>query len=404
MKCLVKKIVVTGASGFVGRQLVPLLKAKGYHLLLIGRDPVSLGRQFPGYQVDDYESITALRGYDAIVHLSVLNSDSRSDEIDFRKVNVDLAVRVFDSAHRAGIKHFVFASSVHALNFQASHPYAVSKREASIELRKRIGPILTTIYLPTLYGEEFSGKLNFLNACPHWLRKAFLPILRAVKPIGSIQALADQLALVFEGQAGSSIMGDATKYIGLYQAIARFFDIVLSFVLLVLALPAMVVIAIAIRLSSSGPIIFRQDRVGRDGNIFKCLKFRTMQQGTANVPTHEARSSDVTRVGAWLRRTKLDELPQCLNVIAGEMSFVGPRPCLPNQTELVALRLQGGVLRIRPGITGLAQLHGIDMSDPKKLTDVDRQYVAMRCLSLDARIIRLTLWGKGVGDGIRFDR
>lgn len=149
--------------------------------------------------------------------------------------------------------------------------------------------------------------------------------------------------------------------------------------------------ALAIRLTSPGPAVFAQVRVGRDERPFRCLKLRTMWKDTRAVPTHEAAASAVTPVGRVLRRTKLDELPQLWNVVRGEMSFVGPRPCLPSQVELVSARRARGVYALRPGITGLAQARGVDMSDPARLAAIDAEYLQRRSLALDLRILLATL-------------
>jgi O-antigen biosynthesis protein WbqP len=122
-----------------------------------------------------------------------------------------------------------------------------------------------------------------------------------------------------------------------------------------------------------------------------------MYSGTANLPTHEVQASSVTPLGEYLRRFKIDELPQLWNVLSGEMSLVGPRPCLPSQLDLVQARRRLGVLETRPGITGLAQVNGIDMSDANRLAEIDAQYVRTQSLMGDFRLILATLRGQGVG-------
>jgi O-antigen biosynthesis protein WbqP len=137
----------------------------------------------------------------------------------------------------------------------------------------------------------------------------------------------------------------------------------LSSFALFLFLPLLGAVSLAVKLDSSGPVLFRQKRVGLDGNLFEILKFRTMRVGAPNVATDVLLKSGVnpiTRVGALLRKTSLDELPQLINVLKGDMSLVGPRPALFNQTELTEKRLETGVLRMLPGITGWAQVNGRD--------------------------------------------
>jgi O-antigen biosynthesis protein WbqP len=120
-----------------------------------------------------------------------------------------------------------------------------------------------------------------------------------------------------------------------------------------------------------------------------------MFSGTESVPTHEVSASRITPVGRFLRRAKLDELPQLWNVLKGEMSLVGPRPCLPTQVALVEARRRRGVAGLRPGITGLAQVRGIDMADPEALAEIDAEYLAAASLAADLGIVLRTLFGAG---------
>src|SRR5690606_7073432 len=136
-------------------------------------------------------------------------------------------------------------------------------------------------------------------------------------------------------------------------------DILLSLIGILVCFPLMILITL-IALIDTGSPLFRQQRVGRNQRPFTLIKFRTMKQGTPSVPTHLASPASITRFGSFLRRTKLDELPQLWNVIKGEMSLVGPRPCLPDQEDLIKERALRRVFDARPGITGLAQLRGID--------------------------------------------
>jgi O-antigen biosynthesis protein WbqP len=169
----------------------------------------------------------------------------------------------------------------------------------------------------------------------------------------------------------------------------RLTDIALAAIALILLSPLFLVVIVAICLDSRGGAIFRQRRVGKRGSFFDIYKFRTMYLGTPDLPTDQMQKlpSRVTRVGAWLRRTSLDELPQLINVVIGQMSLVGPRPALYNQTELTAKRLACGVLNFPPGITGWAQINGRDeLSDELKVA-ADRWYCENWSYWLDWRII-----------------
>jgi O-antigen biosynthesis protein WbqP len=181
----------------------------------------------------------------------------------------------------------------------------------------------------------------------------------------------------------------------------RAFDIVLAAIGLMVAAPLILAAVVLIRLTSPGPAIFRQIRVGLDEKPFTCLKLRTMYCATGDVPTHEVGASSITPVGRLLRRFKFDELPQLWNVLTGDMSFVGPRPCLPSQTALIAARRAYGLYAIYPGITGVAQVVGVDMSDPKKLAALDAAYLRDMSLATDTRLILATALGSGQGDRVR---
>lgn len=184
----------------------------------------------------------------------------------------------------------------------------------------------------------------------------------------------------------------------LYSLIKKSFDYAVSILIFALFWWLFLLVALVIKLSSKGPVIFAQTRIGKDGNEFICYKFRTMQVGTKVAATHEVSASNITKFGSFLRITKLDELPQIFNIIKNEMSFIGPRPCLPTQTELVNLRTDAGILTDLPGITGWAQIHGIDMSDPQLLVKKEIEYQTKRSIILDLKILFATFIGRGNGD------
>lgn len=179
----------------------------------------------------------------------------------------------------------------------------------------------------------------------------------------------------------------------------RLFDVVLSLAGLILGVPVLVPLWL-LGLFDTGSPLFRQERVGRHQAPFILVKFRTMRPGTASVASHLADASAVTRLGRILRRTKLDELPQLWNVLKGEMSLVGPRPCLFNQTELISERASRGVFDARPGITGLAQIKGIDMSTPRLLAETDALMLREMNLTSYFTYILRTIGGSGRGDRI----
>jgi len=183
------------------------------------------------------------------------------------------------------------------------------------------------------------------------------------------------------------------------ESVIRVFDFVFSLLGLVIGLPVLLLLTV-IGLFDTGSPIFRQVRVGRHQKPFTLIKFRTMKVDTASVATHLASSASITRFGHFLRKTKLDELPQLWNVLKGEMSLVGPRPGLFNQEELTAERARRGVYAVRPGITGLAQVSEIDMSTPALLAETDQKMIQSLTVADYFKYIFMTVAGKGAGDRI----
>lgn len=171
----------------------------------------------------------------------------------------------------------------------------------------------------------------------------------------------------------------------------RIVDLLVAALGLAILSPALIALMIAVKLDSPGPAIFVQQRVGRGGRLFQCYKLRTMREGTLETLTHLSSVSSVTKLGHFLRRSKLDEIPQLYNVFKGDMSLVGPRPGLPGDLPLIQARQKLHVLNVRPGMTGLAQVCGIDMSRADVLAAVDARYVQSKSAWLDANLLVLTV-------------
>lgn len=179
----------------------------------------------------------------------------------------------------------------------------------------------------------------------------------------------------------------------------RTLDLIASLFGILLAAPLLLLVYI-ICLFDTGSPIFKQERVGRNLQAFTLIKFRTMNLGTDSVATHLVNASSITRFGSFLRKTKLDELPQLYNVLRGDMSLVGPRPGLYNQEALTQARKALNVYSIRPGITGLAQVNQIDMSTPELLAKTDKEMMDELTLSNYFKYIFQTILGSGRGDRV----
>ncbi|MBQ3128082.1 MAG: sugar transferase [Clostridia bacterium] len=171
--------------------------------------------------------------------------------------------------------------------------------------------------------------------------------------------------------------------------VKRIFDFVASLFAVILLSPLFLVVSILILVTDGSPVLFRQERVGKDNKIFTVYKFRTMRNGTGDIATSELSDADekITKTGRFLRMTSIDELPQLFNILNGTMSIVGPRPLIPAEKEIRELREQYGVYNVLPGITGYAQINGRDNIDDKTKALLDKEYVEKQSFKFDMEII-----------------
>lgn len=189
----------------------------------------------------------------------------------------------------------------------------------------------------------------------------------------------------------------------IYSFFKRAFDIFCSFLAIILLALPMLIVAIAIKCDSKGPVFFKQNRIGKNKKIFKILKFRSMYTNTdPNAPTHQLgnATSHITKVGKFIRKTSIDELPQLFNIFAGQMSFVGPRPALWNQYDLVAERDKYHANEIKPGLTGLAQISGRDELEIPVKAKFDGEYVQKRGFFYDIGLLFKTFFSVFKHDGV----
>ena len=183
----------------------------------------------------------------------------------------------------------------------------------------------------------------------------------------------------------------------------RFLDIIFALILLSILSPLLLIISIVIKVDSKGPVLFRQRRIGRNNIEFVLYKFRTMQTEAPNVATHLLKDSQsyITSFGKFLRKSSLDELPQFINIIKGDMTFIGPRPALYNQYDLIDLRTRCGVHMLRPGVTGWAQVNGRDCLEISEKVDFDYYYLEHRSLNFDIKILFYTVLKVSRAEGVQ---
>lgn len=182
----------------------------------------------------------------------------------------------------------------------------------------------------------------------------------------------------------------------------RLFDILLALSSVLLLLLPILLVSLMVQLTSRGPVLYWSDRVGRQNKIFKMPKFRSMQLGTPAIATHLLNNPDdyLTPVGSFLRKSSLDELPQLWSIIKGDMSFVGPRPALFNQQDLIELRTRAGVHLLTPGLTGWAQINGRDELPVSQKVSLDIEYLQRQSLIFDVKIIFFTAWKVLIRDNV----
>ncbi|QQR38389.1 hybrid nucleoside-diphosphate sugar epimerase/sugar transferase [Devosia rhizoryzae] len=392
--------MVTGATGRLGQQLVPHLESRGALVIVVGRNVAKLRSIFPGRRACTYEELqSSATGAHLVVHLAVLNNDVDAPLSEFERINVGLAMQVAEAAKSAQVGRMINVSSTHALDEKNQSKYARTKREAVEKLGRIPSLAVTNFFLPAVISSELSGKLSALNNLPPGLRLHALMAVSALKPTVRVATIADQvLSILSFEDPDDRIVSEGQQRNPYYHLGKRVIDLTFAVGVLVCLWWLLVALWVAIALQSKGPAIFAQVRVGRGGRMFTCYKFRTMHQGTPNVGTHDAPQNAVTPIGRFLRSSKLDELPQIFNILLNQVSLIGPRPCLPSQTVLIAERARRGVLEVKPGISGYSQVQGVDMSEPERLAIWDEKYLRLQSLLLDINIILSTARGGGQGD------
>lgn len=254
-------------------------------------------------------------------------------------------------------------------------------------------------WLPELYDHEldfYSPHLSGLAVWPKLLRGVGVSLYRLVYPIRPLADLISDLKAKQDShdcpRPGEILwLGDGQQGHRFYHIIRLLMDIGFSLAVGLGLWWVLVACWLFVKAETQGPGLFRQIRITQNRRPFTCYKFRTMTVNTANTPTHLMDKAQITKLGQFLRVSKLDELPQIINLLGRSMSLVGPRPCLPSQQELIEARQKLAVYGMLGGISGLAQVRDIDMRDPERLARHDAEYLARRSLWLDLKIIFKTI-------------
>jgi lipopolysaccharide/colanic/teichoic acid biosynthesis glycosyltransferase len=392
--------LLIGGSGFIGTQISRHLIDQGHTVTVVSartltRSDLALGK-IPSLVAD-------IAGVDAVVMLSVINNDSDAAEAEVWWINVDLPLALLLEFSKYSKVPFFLFGSTHADDLRKTDLYSRTKMRLFQEV-KRLSHYPSAFYIiPPVYGRQFVKKMSKIDVLPVFVRSIIVTIIGAFFPIIHSNLIANQINQDLTEFRKSRLplvrrLSDDQNRNPVFMFTTRLFDMLIAISILLVFGWLMVLIATSVKATSSGPVLFRQRRVGIGGSEFECLKFRTMAVGTRNLPTHQVSNDATTTIGKILRKYKLDELPQAINILRNDMSWIGPRPCLPSQSELIAERHKLGVFAVKPGITGLSQIRGIDMSDPKKLARSDAEFLQKRSILLYLKITVQTITGSGRGD------
>lgn len=395
-------LVITGSSGRLGRRLVETARRDGWRVTRVARPGSVLPPDEGRSEVVSLDELDAVLGAESVlVHLAARNNDQPGTRAEFETDNAASTRLLLGIAARSQLRKFILASTHRAAQPNDRDHYGHSKRAAEETMNAAKGVNAVALRFPALRADDmtFAGRLNRLNILPRSLRpirvvSALRPELSIASAVESIMHTARQTG---DGEPIQELGEDKDRN-AYYRFGKRTVDIAFALAVLIVFPWLLLAIWLAVKLTSPGPGLFVQDRVGRHQQVFRCYKFRTMRTGTENAASHMVSRDAATPVGRFLRRVKLDELPQVINLLRGELSLVGPRPSLPSQTELIAARAARGVFSMLPGITGWAQINDVDMSDPDRLARFDQQYFFRRSLIFDMRILLDTFLGKGRAD------
>lgn len=503
------RVLVTGASGFLGRRVVRQLAERGHSVTATSRSRVRCDT--PGVVhkacdlLDSYRYAELVDGQDVVIHSAAMAHRFGADQPDskaYHHLNAEVTQGLSSAASQAGVRRFVLVSSVSVYGPDQSHrdeqsplrpegPYAVSKLNAERLAEKALrnsGTDLTVLRLATLYGPGDPGNVGRLLSSIasgrfRWIgrgsnRKSLLhvedaatacvvaaeevalqtqepynvvghtPTMREVVTLGAtamgrraprwhtpapiaLGIAASLVGATFGWPKARRLQTTLRKWLrndsycgrrfqerfgfvpkvalerGLAEqardhtqppatsradAAKRAFDLIAAATLLFITAIPMAVIALAVRLTSKGPAIYTSARMGRRNEVFRMPKFRSMRTDTPQLATHLLTDADqwITPIGGFLRKSSLDELPQLWSILRGDMSFVGPRPALFNQEDLIRLRSDSGVDALTPGLTGWAQVNGRDELSIEQKVALDHEYLQRRTLAFDLRILCLT--------------
>lgn len=386
--------VVFGGTGFVGSMLTSFLRdnsLKFYEFDRWGVEKTSdgSGSSVAGTHLSDFVESHVSAFMFRVIFCSCALNTNRKAEI----ANTDLDLFYSQSQKIISIFSRVecdvfFLNSTHTFFYKNS--YTDHKLKTSELLRSADNIRFFDLYLGAVHDTHVPVAAFPLRRIP----SRYMKIFYCFRPTTSLNLITDFVLTVSSDMRSGRYLILDKKYdefwYSIFSSLMNFCFVIVGFPIFVLCL---IPVGVLIKIDSAGPIFYSQTRAGKFGRPFRILKFRTMKEGVAVKATHLISSSGISRIGRFLRKWKIDELPQVVNVFRGQMGLVGYRPCLLSQVDLIEARRKIGISQELPGITGLGQVTGFDMADVHSLIEVERKYMNLRCVSLDIRICVSTFFG-----------
>ena len=378
-------IVAIVGFGFIGRQLADYLVEKGYKVKVVTSFPIeSYDSGLAYFSYKDLKEVIA--SADAVINCAVLNNNGMLSEVNIDRINVALPILLARYSRKYNAR-FICLSSYHAINPFVMTRYAISKRKALVRLNHFDDVI--SLVCPFVTNTHHKYPKGILFRLYRYIRS--LAPFRAVVPSVSVSVVGTNIIDLMKAQPTPTHkvhIIDSGAENNFYYRLARLvLNCVFACITLTVLLVLLPVLLPIIRHQSRGSFIYKQERLGRFKSLFSIYKLRTMDVSTVSIGSHLVPASSITSIGRVLRISKLDEFPQAINVIKGDLFLVGPRPCLASQSKLITARDKENVYDQKPGITGLAQVLGVTMESPKVLALFDSEYLKIKSVSFDLLIV-----------------
>ena len=381
------RIVIFGASGFVGSEIIPLLLESGHELVLVSRNRSDTERRFPLAEVSSLQNwCDNADRFDLVLNL--VGPDQKGKPSMKGQFQSHLiAIRTIASqAAKMGKVRFMHLSSVRCVDPLDLSPYTTAKRQAEEIVLETFGGGCEILRVGAVLGTKCSGRRRFLNYFYGSVGRSIRDFSSAVSPVTNVEAIVAAIEAGPKAGLVSTLLVSDREALLPYRLWRSSLNG--AFLLGIFAfLPLWLLIWLIIVVFDGFPGLFLQERVGRSGQIFRCVKFRTLAKGTPQVGTHLLEKGSFTSTGFLLRATKIDEIPQVINVLTGAMHLIGPRPALPSQKKVHEAREFFGATHATPGLTGWAQVNGVDMSEPNRLAQLDYEYLQIRSILWDVKIL-----------------